>query len=32
MTSYKLLPAAKFEEVMSWLTTWHQDLVGDTPF
>jgi hypothetical protein len=32
VTSYKLLPSAKFEEVMSWLTAWHQELVGDTPF
>jgi hypothetical protein len=32
VTSYKLLPAAKFEEVMSWLTTWHQELTSDTPF
>jgi len=32
VTSYKLLPATKFEEVMSWLTAWHQELVGDTPF
>ncbi|MCZ7671787.1 MAG: ORF6C domain-containing protein [Chloroflexi bacterium] len=32
VTSYKLLPAAKFEEVMSRLTAWHQELTGDTPF
>lgn len=32
ITSYKLLPANKFEEVMRWLTEWHQSLTGDTPF
>jgi ferritin-like metal-binding protein YciE len=32
ITSYKLLPAKKFEEAMSWLTEWHQSVVGDEPF
>lgn len=32
ITSYKLLPAAKFEAAMSWLTEWHQSLTGDAPF
>lgn len=32
VTSYKMLPAAKFEDVMSWLTEWHQTLSDDTPF
>ena len=31
-TSYKLIPAAKFQEVMDWLTEWHQAIVGDAPF
>ena len=32
ITSYKLLPAQKFAEAMSWLTEWHQSLVDDSPF
>lgn len=32
VTSYKALPAAKFEECLAWLTEWHQTLVGDNPF
>jgi hypothetical protein len=32
ITSYKLLPAKKFEEAMNWLTEWHQSMVGDEPF
>ena len=32
ITSYKLLPAAKFQEAMDWLTEWHQSLVGEVPF
>ena len=32
ITSYKLLPAAKFEEAMAWLNDWHGALVGDAPF
>jgi ribonuclease BN (tRNA processing enzyme) len=32
ITSYKLLPAKRFTEAMNFLTTWHQDLVGDAPF
>jgi ferritin-like metal-binding protein YciE len=32
ITSYKLLPAAQFEDAMEWLTEWHNTLVGDTPF
>jgi hypothetical protein len=32
ITSYKLLPASRFEEAMKFLTEWHQDLVGNTPF
>jgi hypothetical protein len=31
-TSYRLLPRKKFDEVMAFLTEWHQSLVGDTPF
>ena len=32
ITSYKLLPASRFEAAMKLLTEWHQDLVGDVPF
>ncbi|MCB0032956.1 MAG: ORF6C domain-containing protein [Anaerolineales bacterium] len=32
ITSYKLLPTSKFETAMRFLTNWHQELVGDTPF
>ena len=32
ITSHKLLPAARFQEAMDWLTDWHQTLVGDEPF
>jgi hypothetical protein len=32
VTSYKMVPRHKFEAVMSFLTEWHQSLVGDAPF
>lgn len=34
ITSYKLLPAVKFETVMKWLTEWYQSLTNeaDLPF
>lgn len=32
ITSYKALPAAKFDECMAWLTEWHQSLTGERPF
>ncbi|MEZ4647077.1 MAG: phage antirepressor N-terminal domain-containing protein [Chloroflexota bacterium] len=32
ITGYKLLPAARFQEAVDWLTEWHQSLVGDAPF
>ena len=32
VTSYKLIPARRFEEVMRYLTDWHQSVVGDVPF
>ena len=32
ITSYKLLPANRFEEAMEFLTEWHQSLTGDAPF
>jgi hypothetical protein len=32
ITSYKLLPAGRFQEAMDFLTDWHQTLVGDEPF
>ena len=32
ITSYKMLPAKKFEAAMNFLTEWHQNLEGDAPF
>ena len=32
ITSYKMLPANKFEDAMKFLTDWHQSLEGDSPF
>ena len=32
ITSYKLLPADRFEEAMDFLREWHQSLVGEAPF
>lgn len=32
ITSYKQLPAARFEEAMAFLTEWHQGLVGEEQF
>lgn len=32
ITSYKLLPMRKFDQAMRFLTDWHQELVGDSPF
>lgn len=32
VTSYKMVPRRKFDEVMAFLTEWHQGLVGDSPF
>ncbi|MCP4428179.1 MAG: hypothetical protein GY803_27135, partial [Chloroflexi bacterium] len=32
ITSYKMLPANKFEDAMKFLTDWHQNIVGDSPF
>ncbi len=32
ITSYKLLPANRFTETMTWLTEWHQQIAGDAPF
>jgi hypothetical protein len=32
ITSYKLLPAMRFEEAMGFLTEWHQAIVGNEPF
>jgi hypothetical protein len=32
VTSYKMVPRGKFDEVMAFLTEWHQSLVGDSPF
>ena len=32
ITSYKKLPAGKFDDAMSFLSEWHQQLTGDAPF
>jgi len=32
VTSYKLLPANKFQTCMDWLTEWHQSLVDNVAF
>jgi hypothetical protein len=32
ITSYKMLPAKRFDEAMKFLTDWHGSLVGDEPF
>jgi hypothetical protein len=32
ITSYKALPARKFEDAMTLLTEWHQSVVTNTPF
>lgn len=32
ITSYKLLPAMRFQEAMDWLTEWHASLTGEEPF
>jgi hypothetical protein len=32
VTSYKLIPASRFQEVMDWLTEWHQSIVDEQPF
>jgi len=32
VTSYKQLPANRFQAAMDWLTEWHQSLTGNSPF
>lgn len=32
ITSYKQLPATKFQEAIDWLNEWHESISGDTPF
>jgi hypothetical protein len=32
ITSYKQLPAAKFDQAMSWLNEWRESIEGDVPF
>jgi len=32
VTSYKMLPARRFDEAMKFLTSWHEELVGEGPF
>lgn len=32
ITSYKQLPAAKFDEAMGWLNEWRESIEGDLPF
>ena len=32
ITSYKMLPAGRFEEAMEFLNEWYGSLTGDEPF
>ena len=32
ITSYKELPAAKYDDAMSWLNEWRESIEGDVPF
>ena len=32
ITSYKQLPAAKFDEAISWMNEWRESIEGDSPF
>lgn len=32
ITSYKMLPASKFDAAMAFLSEWHQQLTGEAPF
>ena len=32
ITSYKQLPAAKFDEAMKWLNEWRENIEGESPF
>lgn len=32
ITGYKQLPAARFDEAMSWLNDWRENIMGDAPF
>ena len=32
ITSYKQLPAKRFQECMDWLNNWHQEVTSDVPF
>ena len=32
ITSYKQLPANRFQACMDWLSEWHETLTGDSPF
>jgi len=32
VTSYKMLPARRFDEAMKFLTGWHEEVVGEGPF
>jgi hypothetical protein len=32
ITSYKELPAARYEDAMSWLNEWRESIEGDVPF
>jgi hypothetical protein len=32
ITSYKQLPAARFDEAMGWLNEWRESIEGDVPF
>lgn len=32
ITSYKMLPAGRFDEAMKYLTEWFKSITGETPF
>ena len=32
VTSYKQIPSNRFQGCMDWLSEWHEQLTGDTPF
>lgn len=32
ITSYKALPAMRFDEALRYLTDWHESVIGETPF
>src|SRR5690606_27129899 len=32
VTSYKMLPAARFDKAMNFLTEWYEEVAGEGPF